>query len=392
MSDPAEGTKYNTKSLSPVSPRPVHYQSTANIPVLENQMDPIFNDTATHEEQAKLPGFEEPEKIEVHDTLDPPVPEVVKTLQNDTVDVEINGQPETTTPQVVAASGNQTLNADGAAQTTNENSSQNVAGVQNGETDSVDHSAFVSTTPATDHVASKTLPTTDANLNESAAHNDGDPTSALPPSPLTSLPAGVSLPARPPAQVALPLPSTSTVPSATASHDPASDLPVPETASYAPLANAAPPPPLTAGAPGTLLAKPNETTMPSMQSRARKSGLGAETLGPKEDENIKWGPDTQQAYDEFLNAEREYVLIGRWEDFPVGSRLFVGNLSSELVTKRDLFHVFHKYGKLAQLSIKSSFGFVQFLNPDDARRALQNEQDVSVRGRNIRKSEISPRH
>ncbi|KAH0256419.1 hypothetical protein KCU71_g21910, partial [Aureobasidium melanogenum] len=34
--------------LSPVSPKPVHYPVPSNIPVLENQIDPVFNQTGTH--------------------------------------------------------------------------------------------------------------------------------------------------------------------------------------------------------------------------------------------------------------------------------------------------------------------------------------------------------
>jgi RNA recognition motif-containing protein len=64
---------------------------------------------------------------------------------------------------------------------------------------------------------------------------------------------------------------------------------------------------------------------------------------------------------------------------------FAGNLPSERVTKRDLFHVFHKYGKLAQISIKQAYGFIQFLDAESCHRALQAEQGGLVRGRKIRK-------
>jgi RNA recognition motif-containing protein len=55
------------------------------------------------------------------------------------------------------------------------------------------------------------------------------------------------------------------------------------------------------------------------------------------------------------------------------------------VTKRDLFHLFHKYGKLAQVSIKQAYGFIQFLDADACYRALEAEQGGVVRGRKIRK-------
>lgn len=96
-----------------------------------------------------------------------------------------------------------------------------------------------------------------------------------------------------------------------------------------------------------------------------------------------WTPNTQSIYDQFLQDERNYVTEGVWDRFPVGSRLFVGNLPTEKVTKRDLFHVFHKYGRLAQISIKQAYGFVQFHDAEACRNALVAEQSVEIRGRKV---------
>lgn len=63
---------------------------------------------------------------------------------------------------------------------------------------------------------------------------------------------------------------------------------------------------------------------------------------------------------------------------------YAGNLSSEKVTKRDIFHVFHGYGELAQISIKQAYGFVQFLRMDDCVRALEGEQGTLIRDKRIR--------
>jgi len=64
--------------------------------------------------------------------------------------------------------------------------------------------------------------------------------------------------------------------------------------------------------------------------------------------------------------------------------LAIGNLSSEKVTKRDIFHVFHAYGDLAQISIKQAYGFVQFLRAEDCGRALDREQGTQIRDKRIR--------
>ena len=125
-------------------------------------------------------------------------------------------------------------------------------------------------------------------------------------------------------------------------------------------------------------------------------------------EDRPWDAEVQRKYDRFIEDERRYVSEGRWEQFPQGSRLFVGkssythdrssrevwaltvcltgNLSSEKVTKRDIFHVFHPYGHLAQISIKQAYGFVQFLRTEDCMRALEAEQGTLIRDKRIRES------
>lgn len=60
-------------------------------------------------------------------------------------------------------------------------------------------------------------------------------------------------------------------------------------------------------------------------------------------------------------------------------------MPSESVTKRDLFHVFHHYGKIAQISIKQAYGFVQFHDSAACYAALEREQGAEVRERKIRK-------
>jgi hypothetical protein len=68
-----------------------------------------------------------------------------------------------------------------------------------------------------------------------------------------------------------------------------------------------------------------------------------------------------------------------------------GNLPSEQVTKRDLFHAFYKYGRLAQISIKQAYGFVQFHDVAACQNALKREQGQEIRGRKMRKFLIASR-
>lgn len=65
--------------------------------------------------------------------------------------------------------------------------------------------------------------------------------------------------------------------------------------------------------------------------------------------------------------------------------LAVGNLSSDKVSKRDVFDIFHRFGRLAQISLKSAYGFVQYHTVEEGRSALENLQGMEVKGRRIRK-------
>ncbi|EPE02369.1 rna-binding protein [Ophiostoma piceae UAMH 11346] len=92
----------------------------------------------------------------------------------------------------------------------------------------------------------------------------------------------------------------------------------------------------------------------------------------------------ERAYQAFLVEEKAYTAVGNWEtNFPEGSRMFIGNLSQERVSKRDVFEKFHLYGRLAQVAIKSAYGFVQYHTADEARAAIKNLEGVEIRGRKI---------
>jgi RNA recognition motif-containing protein len=61
-----------------------------------------------------------------------------------------------------------------------------------------------------------------------------------------------------------------------------------------------------------------------------------------------------------------------------------GNLASEQVTKRDVFHIFHHYGKIAQISIKQAYGFVQYYSAEACQQALVSQEGTELRGKKIR--------
>ena len=59
-------------------------------------------------------------------------------------------------------------------------------------------------------------------------------------------------------------------------------------------------------------------------------------------------------------------------------RLFIGNLASEKTSEKELREIFEKHGRVIEIIIRKSFGFVQFENSESAKRALEHEN-----GRNI---------
>lgn len=63
--------------------------------------------------------------------------------------------------------------------------------------------------------------------------------------------------------------------------------------------------------------------------------------------------------------------------------MYTGNLSQERVSKRDVFELFHRHGRLAQISLKSAYGFVQYHTVADAQSAMDVLQGAEVKGRKI---------
>ena len=47
--------------------------------------------------------------------------------------------------------------------------------------------------------------------------------------------------------------------------------------------------------------------------------------------------------------------------------------------------MFHTYGRLAQISLKSAYGFVQYHELEGAQGAMANLQGVEIKNRKIRK-------
>lgn len=65
------------------------------------------------------------------------------------------------------------------------------------------------------------------------------------------------------------------------------------------------------------------------------------------------------------------------------SRIFLGNLPSERTSKEELYEVFGKYGKIEDIVLRRSFGFIQFDSADAAKAAITNENGRVIGGMRV---------
>ncbi|RMZ90248.1 hypothetical protein DV736_g2525, partial [Chaetothyriales sp. CBS 134916] len=436
---PVEAQRYG-RSQTPESPRPVHLAEPAKIPVLMHQMDPVFNDTATYNIPAdqnfspysnrNANDMSNEEHDAVQDFLrgaeaesalaQNPLSFVVTQAQHDVEQADspnaqsVQQEPFFPSPisHVVAdlvPSQAPTIPRNGPADLLSSSAPHPAASATHGgvdelsklsqvpETDpptvgqsqdikdaGVDYSSLlaslaksVSMAPAGSSVTAPTA--TVGGTDEAALTLTSVP--GLPPKPPAQPLSPPSIPDAQPDNVQLaphgPLEEIRPEPSALTQQGQANEgvliqqqtqdaassatVPVP---SYAQISQqlSSVPVPLD-----TLLSSQNAVHGPEINSAVERP----------------WSPKTQVIYDQFLEDERKYVTEGIWDKFPHGSRLFVGNLPSEKVTKRDLFHIFHRHGRLAQISIKQAYGFVQYLEASSCALAMQAEQGVEIRGRKV---------
>lgn len=101
-------------------------------------------------------------------------------------------------------------------------------------------------------------------------------------------------------------------------------------------------------------------------------------------EDLALTPQEEHLYEKFLQNEREVVQNAKWDEFAPGSRMFIGNLPSDRIGKKDIFRLFYPYGRLAQISIKQAYGFVQFYEKADCDTAIRAQQGTILTGRKIR--------
>ncbi|MCJ1244580.1 hypothetical protein MMC30_001778 [Trapelia coarctata] len=479
-SPPAEAQHYRENVLTPESPRPLHIPEASNIPVLQNQIDPIFNLMSTHMEppyasrnlttmdHGMTHGAPAPSATEV-DLASAPV-DNGDDIDYDSKAEDLYGNTRSEERDAMSwdmdnirseqNQSNSSLNQNHASlladqhstsmassdmlPTSTQATSEALASSTSFSKDSSQHlSKSYEPSQNTPNVNGHTMSWADYDTNEARMENEGSrdetvnhggvnyqtlldnisPSSTIVPTtqdpsiansdvptdkadtptpananlPSISAPALAGLPPRPPPQEK-PAIHPNYTPGEdirsyhfphihqTGNHTNHSSQPSSSyrpSPAYVPSSSASGPPP---GAPITQSGLPPPPMATFQQQPARS---GEQTQGNthaqqnRQRDMISWTPEVQRIYDQFLSDERVYTAEGTWDKFPPGSRLFVGNLPSEVVTKRDIFQIFYRYGKLAQISIKQAYGFVQFLDPRACHAAMQGEQGMRIKDRNM---------
>lgn len=367
--DPPE---FHTKTLSPLSPLPVHPPEPANIPVLRNQIDPVFNMTSTHLEsesnnqasqnepdaqaQPGSPASDSSFGDAYAEQDSTEAGKDVKAAENvsagddyamtfDSDEEQTQGQdiPQASTDsQTATLGGNTTTDAITSSQIIQESpvqTSQNAPAALTSQS-----VAQPTTTTASEPIAEPPIPQTTqpipTDASQSSAYDDvasggvdiqqlldnitanAEKSEPAPPSASITSPsvtAHSSLPPRPQISQA----------------SPNNDIPMYTAHGIFPPASSSYRPPGTiigAGAPGTSmpsmggLPPPPGTSFsyPPQPPVIEQMHIPLDHRDDTDNPEKRWGPEIQRLYDTFLDEERKNVTEGTWEKFPVGSRLFVG--------------------------------------------------------------------
>lgn len=425
-SPPQEAEQIRGKTLTPESPKPLHYPSPSNIPILENQNDPMFNEPPlssgtpasfqSYPQQTQTPSahsnnsyYAEQQQQQQPQPQQASPPSYQHGGAQGVIGVAYSqstayggGQAQDTSSIHNFASQHQA-----PASFFSEAMSAPAQDTRSAYPSSYDSNSYpahqTQTQPAQPANGNQysTQPNADSGVNYQALldslsppANSGsaDRHAALMPTqptqlqghaPASSLPAAPNLPARPPAQE-----KPATHPNYNPNDDIRSYHPHSQKPSNAQSRGPNQLQPLNTRGGGNSsmenLSSARSHPSPSTPGYGQRQSVDHRSETP-DDEDARWPPEINRIYEDFLEDERKFVTDGQWDQFPMGSRLFIGNLPTEKVTKRDIFHRFFRHGKLAQISIKQAYGFVQFLDSSSCYKALHAEQGQAVRGRKMRK-------
>lgn len=110
------------------------------------------------------------------------------------------------------------------------------------------------------------------------------------------------------------------------------------------------------------LPSPTKPRLPSFKKESPEASQLPEPPAPK-------SPSPEHRPDAFSVA----ITRKDGQVMPPNSRLFMGNLASERTHAQEIAQIFTQYGNILEISLKGSYGFVQFDNADSCRNAIVGE-------------------
>lgn len=364
-SPPQQAEHIRHQQLTPESPRPQQIPSPANIPILslDKQMDPVFDESAYNTQHA-TPAPQYPSAashtLSVLPTTAPQPADQSQSQSHIAGSQDVGAQ----SAGNFAPMGGPSAAYGGATgtQTQDTSSIQNYSAHNTGASSSHDaqaapsqnnsaypfaHNSAYSAQPAPVQSAQGAHYQTEATaggnvdvqalldsltpsannapsghyasqLSSQSAHQQGGASASLP------QPAS-NLPPRPPAQEK---------PATHPNYDPSDDIRSYHPGSAMPSnpqqrGNGQPQAPTAGAHPSSSVARPARSS-----PAAGASGVQAQrsTSPSGDDEDIRWGPEVNRLYEAFLEQERKFVTEGQWDQFPMGSRLFIGKHTASLPT------------------------------------------------------------
>lgn len=99
---------------------------------------------------------------------------------------------------------------------------------------------------------------------------------------------------------------------------------------------------------------------------------------------VPMSTEESDEFTKYLAEEAKYQDRRSLDEFPEKSRLFIGNLSTNTISKEDLFRICNKYGEVVSITLKGGYGFVQFKTAEQCADCIKGETDVPLHGRFMR--------
>ena len=306
-SPPEDAQHFRGSTLTPESPKPQHYPSPANIPILEKQMElgePALSITpVSYQTPNSTSYYADASQNQNAPTVGTNVGAdgiaSGYTLQGQTGQQNTTAMHNFSQPPSSSDANHANFHENRAPYALDPNAHAPQTQAQSPSVASVDVQALLDqlSTPANGAVPSQYPPPAAQPTQQSSNAS-------------SSLPAAPHLPPRPPPQE-----KPSTHPNYSPNDDIRSFHPHSShrgSVQLQPL-NVRP----GVGAPDKMSPTTGSGYQRQPQEFSRSASIG-------DDEDSRWPPEVNKKYEDFLEQERRFVTDGQWDQFPMGSRLFIG--------------------------------------------------------------------